>query len=311
MSVTYFLLAALLLVRLLVLPLLTPTTGYQDQTALPSVLLPQKSRPTVTETLWLVTCDTRDSPDLASWTLFATAVQHNFRKIQQQQQQEGDGKTMSQQRVRDVEVRNICHGKPWDSLMTKYRYMIQFLGNVETIGKDERKVMDDDIVIFTDSDVLYNVWGVGVSEVMERYDAARSGRPILIGAEPNCWVGGFCDAQIMLSLYPNEAPTRSSCPRFINSGMYMGPAKSLRTMLDQMSNEDVIVDMCRALGIKEENDQGRMIIWYRVFGQQQQQQEEQQQLAMIDTRAMLFRNTFFGFVDASKLGSYCWGKCGS
>ena len=79
-------------------------------------------------------------------------------------------------------------------------------------------------------DVLVNFDGSG-AEILRRFDAARRGRSILLGAEPFCWLSEGCTQEEMRDLYPNASRGYSRCPGFINSGMYIGLAEPLLAFL--------------------------------------------------------------------------------
>lgn len=181
----------------------------------------------------------------------------------------------------NVTVKNLCDGIQWKGFRTKFIHVTDFLN--QTFGDDDergKETKSDNIVIFTDSDAFFNPWGVSAREAIENFHKARNGKEILIGAESACWIGKVCTREKVESLYPNA--TRSQCPQFLNSGMYMGFAKSLLNMMQS----DVVSRW--KLNREGYDDQLSLTRWYSY----------NKHNAELDTNASLFRNLNTGQVDA-------------
>lgn len=233
-----------------------------------------RSDKVISQTIWLVTCETRnETQDLLDWKFTA----NHFK----------DMTDRSSQPIR-VEATNICQGQEWKGFLTKYKRMTQFLTDLITqSGKDT-----SNIVMFTDSDSIFNAWAVTAEQLLERFHRARQGRNILVSAEPSCWVGRLCTKGDMAALYPDSL--RSSCPQFLNSGQYMGDAKSMLTML----NEIMTMKKKHVVG-PPPDDQARFATW----------QARNQDKAMLDTQASIFRSMVFGSVSSTmKPQKRVWGK---
>ena len=122
-----------------------------------------------------------------------------------------------------IRISNIC-GKnvPWKGFLTKPTQILKYLENVSP----------NDLVMFTDgTDVLFNIVGVPHNEIIKRFKSSNA--PILTMAEPWCWLSHACTRQEMELYYPDTMTKESDCPRFLNSGSYIGYAFAIQFMLKE------------------------------------------------------------------------------
>lgn len=243
-----------------------------------------------TTNLWLICCETRlESPQLSNWMF--TAKQMIER---------------SNSSVVTVRAKNICEHLSFKSYSMKLRQTKAFLDTlVDTEYYNENGTQQEqrgvggpsDIVMFTDSDTLFNVWAVDAVDVLNRFHRARQGKKIVFSGEPCCWIGRDCNAHDLATLYPNA--TRSGCVQFLNSGQYAGDAVSMQNMLGSaLSTNSVDVP-----GPSSEDDQARLTYWFR----------HNQNAGVLDYESSLFRSLMVGAVDPSTRDSLinCGdGPCG-
>jgi len=225
--------------------------------------------------LWLITCETRtESPSLWQWHKSA----YRFRAT-------------DKQHAHNIKIVNVCEGISWDGYMTKIQVLqdlaekiIQTSRAKGDKNRNKNRKGETNILMFTDSDTYFNAYAVDFNTVIKRYDTARKGRPILVSAEPCCYIGQTCDNNDLLELYP-AATTRSSCPQFLNSGQYMGSAEAILFMLKRLFHMKKHMN-----DIANDNDQYRMALFLA----------ENPELIALDTRASLFRSMMFGLIDGNK-----------
>ena len=151
--------------------------------------------------------------------------------------------------------------------------------------------------MFTDADALFNPYALSLPSLFKRFDAARRGRPILVSAEPACWVGRFCTAEDLEKYYP-DATNRTNCPTFLNSGQYMGSAKALLPMATSLWN--MPISSFNMTKFVNTSDQLRMAS-YRA---------QNPHLIALDTTSTIFRTTSFGLIDSSKWEGVKRRTCG-
>jgi len=224
--------------------------------------------------LYIITCETRDEHlDNQNWLYTATKVQD------------------ASQSISDitVSVQNICVNVTWVGFKTKFVKMREFL---ETLNPHpELDSPEQTLVIFTDADVIFNPFAVSAPEIINRFHQARHNKPILIGAESNCWVGSYCSESVVRELYPESR--RSDCPQFVNSGAYMGFADSMLQMFH--SPELNVMTSGRRI-----NDQHQLAIWYA----------KNRDKAQLDIQSTIFRNLVTGLVDSNPLSKPSIMTCG-
>jgi len=116
----------------------------------------------------------------------------------------------------------------------------------QVLGEYAKGVPPNDLLWFTDSDVLFNLDGTTPSKVWRRFEAARNHAGVVFMAEPWCFApttvltarrGGMrlvpraACPDSMLAQYermPWWEPSRSwQCPRFLNGGAYIGFASEV------------------------------------------------------------------------------------
>jgi len=245
--------------------------------------------------LWLTTCDTRyHSKSLNMWKYTA-----NFVKILSTRDED-------KSHVVSINLKNFCQGTKWTGFWDKRKMLINFAKTLIHQSQDQtssgnNNYTETTVLLYTDSDSAFNPWAGYARQVIERYDQVRKGKPVLISAEPNCYIGSHCSAEQLKHLYPDALP-RSNCPQFLNSGQVMGEPEHLVKLLefpDSMKQEDL------KLG-KKQSDQGLLTNAY----------SHNRHLAELDIGSVVFRNTVFGFVDASaeakqNCGRKCVWSCGA
>jgi len=169
--------------------------------------------------------------------------------------------------------------------MTKIVSMEAFVKDILVASSESD--LDEQIVLFSDSDSFFNSFAVDLEMVLRRFDEARNGCPLLVSAEPNCYINKACDETDLKYLYPG-ATRASNCPQFVNSGQYMGSLTAMEHMLRglmNMKNEDQPEEV-------HKNDQYRMAVF----------RAENPRLICLDKESSIFRSMSFGFVDRSKKG---------
>ena len=141
--------------------------------------------------------------------------------------------------------------------------------------------------MFADADSIFNSFAWTLEELLQSYDRARSGRPILVSSEPNCWIGHHCFAKDLDTYYPN-ASKQSPCPQFLNSGQYMGRVTELRQMLHW------VLFSCRYL------DDQRALTEYH---------KDHPDVVALDVSSTVFRSLMLGFVnpESSRVGEETCG----
>ena len=102
----------------------------------------------------------------------------------------------------------------------------------------------DDLIIFSDSDVILNAVD-DATGIVRRFEEARSGHPrirIVFSAEPFCWApwamkwptGRVCNPLVVRRYQRvQNASTPPSCPRYLNAGSYAGRAKDVAVLVQQ------------------------------------------------------------------------------
>ena len=203
-----------------------------------------------------------------------------------------------------IKVQNICEKVRWKGFMTKPKTTIDFIQNTILKSKNENQnnrsnkttagrnqqppeqPEEEHIIMFTDADVYFNPYAMDLTELFDRYDHARQGKNILVSAEPACWIGRYCTKADLKRFYPN-APKRSSCPQFINSGQYMGRAQDLIYLL----HSQIEMDNDPSINLpSQKSDQARLTIFNTIHPE----------LLSMDLNATIFRNAVFGFIDGNK-----------
>ena len=139
-------------------------------------------------------------------------------------------------------VHNVCVGRPWEGFMTKMHALSDYLASSKAAPKD--------LVLFADSDVLWNR-PLSADEVAHRFDAALSecGRScrVIFQAEAWChapWVdrsNASCSkAHFWCSPHTRTAYRALGYPRvpslchgLLNSGGFVGRAKDLARVVNQ------------------------------------------------------------------------------
>lgn len=231
-------------------------------------LSPDKSKMDDARPLHLVTCETRHNSDaLRRWTTSARRFKTN-----KHNQLLPDGR---------IVVQNICAGwggRKWTNTM-KTRRWLNFVSSPPPDG-----AVDNSIVIFTDSDALFNPYAFGASDVLRAYDEARNGRPVLVSGDPVCWIGKRCDGADLDRLYPSTTLMGSFCPQFINAGQVMGTAAALRTMLMWMLK---FIETREPQGERVGSDQWVLAEFHA----------EHREYVNIDHASSVFRNTAVGKLD--------------
>ena len=244
------------------------------------------------KTLWLITCETRlHNPQLANWWL---SVQPFLRTPSSASASDSPAK---------VEARNVCQGKEWTknrSFLLKFDSTVDFLNSLSSNNSssddaqhDHHYQHENDIVIFTDADTVFNSKYLTPEDILSRFYALES--KVVIAGEPSCWIGRVCTSFDIRTLYP-WISSRSSCPQFVNSGQYVGYLTNIRQMLDEilhnMTDSEVV-------GPSPLDDQARMTLWYS--RDQQRRFSTGQQRSVLDTNASLFRSMLFGIVDSNNV----------
>jgi hypothetical protein len=215
--------------------------------------------------LHVLTCETRE--DSEAYLLWKRSAD-----------QWRDSNIRNQKYAELIRINNICKGKKWHGFMTKPLLMQEYLQQHMT--EEDRRMA---LIMFTDSDSVFNSFAFTYPEVLQTYDEAVQGSgDVLVSVEPNCWVGGKCTAEEVQWLYPNA--TRSSCPQFINSGEYMGPANSVL----KVTNEWVNIVAPR----HGDNDQTNLAVLHRFHPE----------WFTLERQAKLFHAALTGMVDASTNG---------
>lgn len=155
-------------------------------------------------------------------------------------------------------------------------------------------------VLFSDDDVLLNAWAFpDAGSVMDRYHEIvdPGGHSLIIGAEPNCWFGKLCSENDFKLVYPDTM--RTSCPAFVNSGLYMGEVEPILEMVKVTTGKGVVNPQYDAIigsinqeaHVKAINDQTRVSVWYSI----------NRDKAILDREASLFRNLYFGMVNSTEM----------
>ena len=137
-------------------------------------------------------------------------------------------------------LRELCAGRRWPS---------QDFGVLkdQVLSEYAKAVPPNDLLWFTDSDVLFNLDATTPSKVQRRFEAARNGAHVVFMAEPWCFApttvmsacrgGGrrlvprTACSDSLLAQYermPRWEPSRLwQCPRFLNGGAYIGFASEV------------------------------------------------------------------------------------
>jgi hypothetical protein len=192
---------------------------------------------------------------------------------------------------------NICHGFRWEGYIeTKLKILSNFVSYRSMINPNE-------LLLFTDSDTYFNSWAISIERVIERFhqiinnhrqqetndnnNTASTKPSIVVAAEPNCYVGHFCKGNDYKVLYP-DSTEKSHCPRFVNSGQYMGYMSSIATMLQEQRTIDYGVLVGGGKIPRPVDDQGIFSLWYSTHHHQ----------VVMDVHASLFRSLILGTVNA-------------
>jgi hypothetical protein len=216
--------------------------------------------------LWLLQCETRINDDFLTWKFSAEHVQ----------------KRASNDVSLNVRIASICENStflPAKGYAMKIEAVTEFVRNL--VNQSETSTTDheeEDIVILTDSDTIFNAWAVTAKKAVERFHHARQGRGILISAEPTCWNGSFCNQWALFELYGNV--TASYCPQFVCAGQYMGFAKDLLNMFE---SEEMTL-WKRKFKV---DDQYMLSTWYA----------NNRVNATLDSNSAVFRNLNTGSID--------------
>ena len=253
--------------------------------------------------LWLLSCETRNiskSLDYQAWYYSAMEFAKN--------QDINNNVT--------VHIENVCENKKWESFYTKFSSMYEFMTKtfhdvVVTNNNDaDDGQQEQHLVMFGDSDSIFNSYGVTPNDLVNRYYAITSGttggdggggasqqndqqgqlrHKVVIAGEPACYVGFFCNMNMLHSpKHYGDADTgfarSTSCGAYVNSGQYMGPPDLLYDMLSTMrlynnSNGDYIG--------KPNDDQGMMTQWYF---------DNKKSKAVLDRKASIFRPLTLGWL---------------
>ena len=133
-------------------------------------------------------------------------------------------------------ITNACSGRKWQGhpltdyqphpTLKKVRAMHQAVHSIVAEGGAENAV-----VLFAEDDVLVNFDG-SADALLRRFDEARANKPIVFGMEPSCWLSRACTPKEMRALYPDAFSRFSRCPSFVNTGLYVGEARPLLTLLE-------------------------------------------------------------------------------
>ncbi len=123
-------------------------------------------------------------------------------------------------------MKNVCKGENWGRLgfLTKpllYRRSLQLILEQESTSSV--------YVILMDSDTFWSA--TNIDHIWHNYDCARRGKDLVVSSEMSCWVGRYCNASDISRWYSDTSKFTSYSP-FVNSGVVMGRANSVKRMLD-------------------------------------------------------------------------------
>eukprot|EP00529_Nitzschia_sp_RCC80_P032354 CAMPEP_0113499066 /NCGR_PEP_ID=MMETSP0014_2-20120614/31539_1 /TAXON_ID=2857 /ORGANISM="Nitzschia sp." /LENGTH=216 /DNA_ID=CAMNT_0000393195 /DNA_START=301 /DNA_END=948 /DNA_ORIENTATION=- /assembly_acc=CAM_ASM_000159 len=206
--------------------------------------------------------------------------------------------------------------------------MAKFLSNFSSSDDSENEV---DLVLFSDSDAVFNFNAVSAMDVVERFDhivenaqEESPGRKItvdnsvVITAESACWIG-HKNCEEVLPRYPIVAPGKSNCPQFLNSGGYLGSASTLYEMIQYMLN---LTQLENGIG-RMSSDQALMTTFYLnhhhytpppaqvAFRKATKEShiDDTTAVAILDRHASIFRSLTIGYfaVDNSTTGEETCG----
>ena len=142
-----------------------------------------------------------------------------------------------------IVLRELCAGK-------EFRGRDQTMQKIEAVFRYAATLPPDDAIMFTDSDVVFNVGRANItaSEVLRRFNLARGRHAVLFQGEPFCFAPTMTHyrrarrndgapvlretavcTQEKLHLFAQAGSELHhwSCSRFLNSGVYMGYAADI------------------------------------------------------------------------------------
>ena len=175
-----------------------------------------------------------------------------------------------------------------------------------------------DLVLFSDSDAIFNFNAVTGMEVVNRFhhivENAQSENPhkhisvdnsMVISAESSCWIGHH-DCGKILPRYPVVTNGKSNCPQFVNSGGYMGTPHALLKAIDYMLS----LTPADNAGGRMSSDQSLMTTFYLNHNHykpthaqaesrrsQKNHIEDTATVAILDRHASVFRSLYVGLFD--------------
>jgi hypothetical protein len=126
-------------------------------------------------------------------------------------------------------IANICGGQSWDhGVFTKSMNYHRFVKSL--MEGESTSHLANEYVLLTDSDTLWSV--DRVSELWRRFDCVRDQAEVVISSELTCSMGGFyCTSDTIAKWYSNISNIPSSSV-FVNSGVIMGKASIVYSMLE-------------------------------------------------------------------------------
>jgi hypothetical protein len=231
--------------------------------------------------------------------------------------------------VDEVRVANICNGKKYRGHRTKPTEMEFFLTNI--ISTAIKDIFD--LVLFSDSDAVFNFNAVAAHEVIDRfyhiiqnaqresaYKKVRDYNSLVISAENTCWIGQL-DCGDVLPRYPILTRGKSNCPQFVNSGGYMGTPNTILQVIQYQLN----LTEQDAVGKIKQSDQALLTTFYLNHhhytppaaqiafraARNESHIKDIPIVAILDRQASIFRSLYVGFFDVNnmtKTGPY---TCGS
>jgi len=119
---------------------------------------------------------------------------------------------------------NACEGQIWEGWASKVNAYLRFVKSVPA----------HDVVVMTDSDAFWNGGHMTAEELLNRWDQARDGKPIVAMAEKHCWVGRPCERDDLAAYYPEVAEHAVRPPSFLNAGAVAGRAGAVAHALEWM-----------------------------------------------------------------------------